>query len=93
MGVEYDEKIDIWDIGMMTYECLLGKIPFRIYSELDLNRIVIIGWFVGWRWDKIPGVHWHEWVGKRLYSAYNEEEALGEDGDKGHVTASIYYKI
>lgn len=32
MGVEYDEKIDIWDIGMMTYECLLGKIPFRIYS-------------------------------------------------------------
>ena len=41
MGVEYDEKIDIWDIGMMTYECLLGKIPFRIYSELDLNRIVI----------------------------------------------------
>lgn len=42
MGVEYDEKIDIWDIGMMTYECLLGKIPFRIYSELDLNRIVNI---------------------------------------------------
>ncbi len=41
MGVEYDEKIDIWDIGMMTYECLLGKIPFRIYSELDLNRIVL----------------------------------------------------
>lgn len=40
MGVEYDEKIDIWDIGMMTYECLLGKIPFRIYSVLDLNRIV-----------------------------------------------------
>ena len=28
----YDEKIDIWAIGMMTYECLLGKIPFRIYS-------------------------------------------------------------
>jgi serine/threonine protein kinase len=36
----YDEKIDIWAIGMMTYECLIGKIPFRIYSELDLNRIV-----------------------------------------------------
>ena len=36
----YDEKIDIWAIGMMTYECILGKIPFRIYSELDLNRIV-----------------------------------------------------
>lgn len=40
LETEYDEKIDIWAIGMMTYECLLGKIPFRIYSELDLNRIV-----------------------------------------------------
>ena len=41
-GQEYDEKIDIWDVGMMTYECLLGKIPFKIYSELDLKRIVSI---------------------------------------------------
>jgi serine/threonine protein kinase len=39
---KYDEKIDIWAIGMMTYECILGKIPFRIYSELDLNRIVAL---------------------------------------------------
>lgn len=29
---EYNEKIDIWSIGMMTYECLVGKIPFKIYS-------------------------------------------------------------
>ena len=39
---EYDEKIDIWSVGMMTYECLLGRIPFRIYSEFDLKRIVSI---------------------------------------------------
>ena len=32
METEYDEKVDIWAIGMMTYECLLGKIPFKIYS-------------------------------------------------------------
>lgn len=31
-GEEYDDKIDVWNIGMMTYECLLGKIPFRVYS-------------------------------------------------------------
>lgn len=29
---EYDEKVDIWAIGMMAYECLIGKIPFKIYS-------------------------------------------------------------
>ena len=42
MGQEYDEKIDIWDIGMMTYECLLGKVPFKVYTQMDLNRIVTI---------------------------------------------------
>lgn len=39
-GEEYDDKIDVWNIGMMTYECVLGKIPFRIYTEMDLDRIV-----------------------------------------------------
>ena len=39
-GEQYDEKIDLWNVGMMVYECLLGKIPFRIYSELDLDKIV-----------------------------------------------------
>jgi serine/threonine protein kinase len=37
---EYDEKIDVWSVGLMAYECLLGRIPFKIYSEFDLNRIV-----------------------------------------------------
>ena len=41
-GEEYDDKIDVWNIGMMTYECILGKIPFRIYTEMDLDRIVIL---------------------------------------------------
>lgn len=31
-GEEYDSKIDLWNVGMMAYECILGKIPFRIYS-------------------------------------------------------------
>jgi serine/threonine protein kinase len=41
-GEQYDDKIDLWNVGMMVYECLLGKIPFRIYSELDLDKIVNI---------------------------------------------------
>ncbi len=31
-GEAYDDKIDVWCIGMMTYECILGKIPFRVYT-------------------------------------------------------------
>ena len=40
MQSQYDEKIDVWSVGLMAYECLIGRIPFKIYSEFDLNRIV-----------------------------------------------------
>jgi aurora kinase len=27
-GHQYDEKIDIWSVGILTYELLVGDIPF-----------------------------------------------------------------
>lgn len=41
---------------MMTYECLLGKIPFRVYSELDLGKIVTSFFIVGFGLDYVPVV-------------------------------------
>jgi len=40
MSGKYDEKVDIWAIGILTYELLIGKIPFKINSEEDLVKIV-----------------------------------------------------
>lgn len=40
MSGKYDEKVDIWAIGILTYELLIGKIPFKINSEEDLIKIV-----------------------------------------------------
>lgn len=39
-GHEYDEKIDIWSIGIMMYEMLVGENPFRITKEEELVKIV-----------------------------------------------------
>ncbi len=32
----YDDKIDLWTVGIMTYELLTGKVPF----EADINKIL-----------------------------------------------------
>lgn len=37
---EYNEKIDVWSIGTICYECLIGMVPFKVYSLMNLNRIV-----------------------------------------------------
>jgi len=39
----YDSKIDIWSIGVLTYELLYGNIPFEIRHLDDLTKIVSLG--------------------------------------------------
>jgi aurora kinase len=38
----YDSKVDVWNIGVLTYELLYGSIPFEIRQLSDLSKIVII---------------------------------------------------
>lgn len=36
----YDQATDVWALGILAYELLVGKIPFNIWCENDLRQIV-----------------------------------------------------
>lgn len=38
----YNNKIDVWSVGVLTYELLFGRVPFEITTEKDFIKIVII---------------------------------------------------
>ena len=36
-GLMHDEKVDLWSLGILTYEFLVGKPPFEV-SNRDLDN-------------------------------------------------------
>jgi serine/threonine protein kinase len=39
-GQRYDEKVDLWAIGILAYELVIGNSPFEINEQHDLIKIV-----------------------------------------------------
>lgn len=37
---QYDNKVDVWNIGILTYELLYGRVPFEIRTEEDLIKVI-----------------------------------------------------
>lgn len=43
-GLDYDNKVDIWSIGIVFYEMLFGKVPYTAENIVDLlgfNKIIL----------------------------------------------------
>jgi serine/threonine protein kinase len=39
-GERYDEKVDLWAVGVLAYELVFGASPFNINEQGDLVKIV-----------------------------------------------------
>jgi aurora kinase A len=37
-GKPYDEKVDLWSLGVLCYECLVGKPPFEAATYEETYR-------------------------------------------------------
>jgi serine/threonine protein kinase len=37
----YDERIDIWSIGIIAYHCVSGKFPFEHKNILDTIDLIL----------------------------------------------------
>lgn len=36
----YGTSVDIWAAGLVFYELLVGRVPFSIWSDQDMDQIV-----------------------------------------------------
>lgn len=34
----YDQKVDIWSVGIITYQLIAGRLPFEADYEVDLMK-------------------------------------------------------
>ncbi|XP_037781056.1 aurora kinase A-like [Penaeus monodon] len=85
-GRMYDEKVDIWSLGVLCYEFLAGKPSFESTSQLETFRRIA-------RVDiKFP-LHFSEEVKDLICKLlrYNPKERLSLEGIKEHPWIKMHY--
>ena len=87
-------SVDLWCLGVLAYELLVGKAPFyHIKKEETKKKILnVLIWInLGWVWaDKIP-----YWFGGRcsgLHWQAAKKEPLGKNKERIAFEPSIFVK-
>ena len=86
---EYDEKCDIWSIGVILYMMLSGRPPFKGNSELDIVKNVKLGVYD----INIPELDNVSDEGKNLIKqmmTYNPEDRISADQALSHPWVKMF---
>lgn len=39
-GEIYSDQVDMWGLGLITYELIIGNVPWNIWTEDEIEKIV-----------------------------------------------------
>lgn len=81
-GEQYDERIDLWSIGILAYEMLVGDIPFEITREEELIKIVLIRLNADQRRNPLPRGTQDFDDGQGLRDAHSTAQSRGPAEDQ-----------
>ena len=88
----YNNKIDVWSVGILTYELLFGRVPFEITTERDFIKIVTLRHNLGVRWNKVFKGDKDQWRCKIIHSDLFEKGPQRKIHSTITFRASIYLK-
>merc|ERR1712139_322042 len=93
-GLVYDHRIDVWAMGILLYEMLVGDSPFSsAITELETTKRVLKMDFGYGAWMNVPGPT--QVLLKKILTKDPAErltllDALNDEWVVGHIGTSIY---
>lgn len=87
---KYDNKVDLWSLGILLYVLLTSSLPFKTYEEA-----LTVPWYQGMNCEMLKGMsnECEHFIGKLLernpFKRYTAQEALA---DKWVSNAEIWSK-
>lgn len=92
-GQRYDEKVDLWAIGILAYELLIGNSPFEINEQQDLIKIVKLDIILVKIGSKVPQEPENLSRVPAIHSAHSQQKPKGKAAEFGVASIALHPQI